>query len=235
MVALSSPYPILYQFVGARNGSYWKKGIPLVESITQCLESIVSSDYIASLAEYGVAGQPIITGYVGNTVLIEAQPTVGPLIDPTDRVLLPVDHVTSALDSWIASARVKPPAHDALYCIFVAPGYVLADPRHGASSCESAGYHWASNEERPFAVLPWNAADFDTVASKLPDYVTIAMSRLLVNAITNPLPASRPAWYSPDGSEVGDVCDSGASATIVDGYTVASFWSNRARACIFNT
>jgi hypothetical protein len=159
----------------------------------------------------------------------------------------------AGIQAWLAGKlnandpQFAPPDDNTIYAIIYPAGFVITEG--GQQSCQAfGGYHSnlaldaAHNmQDVPYIVLP-RCADFGGI--KGIDAVTAALSHELIEAVTDPLPMSNPAYATTDnahvywvralgGGEVGDMCAQNPGAfTKFDEipYMVQRSWSNQAAA-----
>lgn len=180
---------------------------------------LVQSPWLQNVgAEYGVGA-----GSVVDTVRRPDPPPT--TID--DRELVDL------LFAGIADGTIPAPTPDTLYMFYVGRETTVT---YGSSQgCKDfLDYHDAvrrNGVEVPYAVILGCPEDDD---------YTVTISRILINAATDPFPASRPGWQLRDvispwyatGYEVGDLCwRSDESGTTQSGtYATQRSWSNAAAA-----
>ncbi|MCE9573476.1 MAG: hypothetical protein K8W52_09980 [Deltaproteobacteria bacterium] len=189
------------------------------------LGQLATSDYWhATTSEYGVG--PL---------------TIKPTIVSTD----PVPTTDSGLQAWIETmtdgTHAGWPVADAntIFAVFLPKGAIVSEG--GSTSCVDYGaYHnegmTASGQAVIYALMPRCGG-----ASVL-DNLTVSTSHELVEAATDPLPFTAPAfveldaehyvWGQTPGGELGDMCEYVAAAPqrLVGLYQVQRSWSNASAA-----
>jgi hypothetical protein len=165
---------------------------------------------------------------------------VGPLTIETSIVTSDPPPTTDvALGTWLAG---KFPAPDAstIYTVFLPPGAVLT--QDNAKSCVAfGGYHsetMVNGAPLVYALIP----RCTSMTHPGLEATTSATSHELIEASTDPLPFSNPAfvqvddahavWNRTPGGELGDMCEYVAAAfqPLVGNYTVQRTWSNASAA-----
>jgi hypothetical protein len=145
-----------------------------------------------------------------------------------------------ALGTWLQGKFPSPDANT-IYTVFLPPGAVLT--QGGAKSCVAfGGYHsetMVNSMPLVYALIP--RCTSMTFPGPL-DPTTIATSHELIEASTDPLPFSNPAfvyvddehavWNRTPGGELGDMCEyvNAAFQPLVESYLVQRTWSNASAA-----
>jgi hypothetical protein len=190
---------------------------PMIEAF---LHAIAGSAYwTTTTSEYGVGSLSI----ADSIVTTDAPPT-------TD----------DALSTWLAT-KFPTPDPSTIYTVFLPPGAVLT--QGGAKSCVAfGGYHsetMVGTAPLIYALLP-RCTSMTFTGPLAP--TTIATSHELIEASTDPLPFSNPAfvivdnahavWNRTPGGELGDMCEYVRSAyqPLVGDYMVQRTWSNASAA-----
>lgn len=158
----------------------------------------------------------------------------------------PVPTTNDALVAWLAqkldgthTAEGWPAAVDpqTIYSVFLPPGAVLHDPygdscqAYGAFHDEAMGAH---GESIIYALMPRC-----NYGGPLIDDLTVSYSHELIEAATDPLVETDPAYGDPDpdnyvmgytpGAETGDYCEYVDTAYLrMEGFLVQRTWSNKA-------
>ena len=208
------------------------KGFPYANDIDTFLTRLSASAYWpAVVAEYGVGALSPAVGY----------PTNVPLPTPLTDKNLP-DLLAAALTEGAAS--LGPARGDTIYALFFDPATTLTvmDMTLCARGQPSA-YHdeWTiGGVQVPVAIVP-SCPTFPGQAALSPlEVLTLTLSHELVEAATDPLVLTHPAWAGIDrehllwaiglnGAEIADLCENELplTATPADlGYPVQRIWSN---------
>ena len=185
----------------------------------------VTSDWHGAVGgEYGLDG-----GTNANVELTEDAPTS---LDDTT--------IDAQLTSWIGDGTLPKPTSQTLYMLYLpASTAVTVDSQFVISCTLAGGYHSESLSSQPpfpYAVIPTcPSATTGTVASE----VQGVASHELLEASTDPLPSSAPAFQLPassawnlgTGSAGGELADLCFPLSETDGdFTVSLGWSNAAAA-----
>jgi hypothetical protein len=192
---------------------------PLQAQIEQFLTQLGPSDYwTQTTQEYGVGAMTVLP----SIVTTDAPPA-------TD----------DALPAWV-DAHVPTPDPQTIYSVFLGDGVVLMG--QGGNSCDAYGaFHDESPNHVIYALVPrcLPSTDFDHAQNKL-DELTMSLSHELIEAATDPLVETTPAygdvdadhavWALVPGAETGDFCEYIDSAYIkgVGDFMVQRTWSNKA-------
>jgi hypothetical protein len=149
--------------------------------------------------------------------------------------------VTDAQIQMLIAAQIQngtlPSGDQVLYLIYYPPGTTVKSVFNGADTCANlgggqtiGGYHWEGKNGTtafPYSVVP-------TCKNESLANIQSSASHELMEAATDPLPNSNPAWVLTDMSnpwsyldgEVGDFCE--GYDTTEAGYTLTRIWSNTA-------
>jgi hypothetical protein len=169
---------------------------------------------------------------------------VGPLtIEPTVVSTDPTPAGDGAMQTYLATmtdgTHAGWPEADGntIYAVYLPPGLVFTDPQGQCTSW--GGYHDeltnTKGDPLVYAIMPRCGGD-------ILDNLTVVTSHELVEAATDPLPFSDPAyvvadddhfvWGMTPGGELGDMCEyvQEASQRIVGLYMVQRTWSNASAA-----
>jgi len=198
---------------------------PFEPQVEEFLKELASGDYsfwAEATAEYGVGAL-----------------TIEPTVVSTDTA----PGGDSAMQAYLATmtdgTHAGWPQADAntIFAVYLPQGLVFTDPQGQCTSW--GGYHDettnTNGDPRVYAILPRCGGD-------ILDNLTVVTSHELVEAATDPLPFSNPAFVDADdahfiwgmtpGGELGDMCEyvQEASARIVGLYMVQRSWSNASAA-----
>jgi hypothetical protein len=192
---------------------------PLQAQVEQFLTQLGPSDYWkVTSEEYGVGALTVLP----TIVTMDAPPASD-----------------DKLPAWV-DAHVPTPDPETIYAVFLGDGVVLTG--QGGNSCEAYGaFHDESPNHVIYALVPRcdPSTDFDHAQNKL-DELTMSLSHELLEAATDPLVETTPAYGDVDadhaiwgivpGAEDGDFCEYIDSAYIkgVGDFMVQRAWSNKA-------
>lgn len=203
-------------------------GDPLIPDLEAFNTWIVSSDYWKTIgADYDV---------VAGTRLPAVQVTTAPGASITDL------QVANWIDAHIADGSLPKPSTNTLFALFY-PAATTVTSGSSKSCSGFAGLHQSAMVSNamftgkvPFVIIPrcsFSPGDELEIA-------TDVASHEYVEAATDPLSTSDPAWYLDgktgqpleawqmlNGLEVADLCEN-QSYDVVDGFTVQDSWSNSA-------
>ncbi len=148
--------------------------------------------------------------------------------------------IDGQLTSWVQDGTLPKPTPQTLYLVYFPASTAVTTSDQTVISCTyAAGYHAESqSSQSPFAyaVVPTcPSAASGTLASE----VQGVASHEILEAATDPLPGSNPAYQLPQtspwnlgtgsaGGELADLCF--PLSTVDDGYTVSRGWSNSSAA-----
>jgi hypothetical protein len=169
--------------------------------------------------------------------------TIGTSIVVTDTP--PVTTTTSQIEAWLVSyldgthPEFPPVALDNIYTIFYPSSTTISDTELGTSCTDYGGYHdeakSTTNESIVYAVLP-RCAMFGQLTGL--DALTGPLSHEMMEASTDPLVGTNPAWVSVDTDhmvwnirplgEIGDMCayEPQSFERLVGSFMVQRPWSN---------
>lgn len=209
-------------------GSGWNDHRALIQDEESVVRDLSGSHYTAVLTQYGDGSGPISTDFR----------LVGTWVDPDPP---PVSVTESAISDEINRARLRQrwgPIADAQYVLLMAPGsgylpdgcaYHQWTGPWGIGPLTGNGYVYSLIPYPDDA--PGGGCD---PAGNVVDALTVATTHEVVESATDPAPIFPvPGWVTSHGEEVADLCR-GKSATL-DGWAVASLWSERDRACVDRT
>jgi hypothetical protein len=144
--------------------------------------------------------------------------------------------IQSLLASQIQNGTL-PSGDQVLYLLYYPPGTTVQSVFDGADTCTDmgggemiGGYHWeGKNGATPFSYSVVPTCHNESLAD-----IQSSASHELMEAATDPLPNTRPAWVITDTSnpwtfldgEVADFCE--GYDTTEGGYTLTRIWSNTA-------
>ena len=205
---------------------------PLKTQIEDFAKKVGASDYWKAItAEYGI-------GQMTGTDPVEL--TTAPPASTTD------DDIKTFLGTLFDGTHPQlgtTPDPNTLYAIFYPSGTTITIPEFGQSCQGFGGYHYdgsIAGKNVPYAVIPRCDGFFGMSGI---DVVTTAASHEFLEAVTDPLASTSPAYAYPDDdhmvyaqfplSELGDMCayDMDSYFTPQDlGYAVQRTWSNKAAA-----
>jgi hypothetical protein len=189
-------------------GGYWNtvSGVGLTASIDSFYDSILTSTYMSLMGEYSTydASHNYITrignGSRASPILItNSEPPVG----------IGAGDLGNQIVAWINAGLVPPTTSNTFYVVYMTP--------HSNSSSVVSG----NKSGNPVPPLVFAGMSQSTSAT-LDDYTTPS-SRLLANAVTNPIGG---AWANSSGTPAGDVGSANSSPTQLNGYLVTQIWSN---------
>lgn len=127
-----------------------------------------------------------------------------------------IDDMARILNSWLDAGMAQAPAYfetDLLFVIIAPSEVTLVDNNGGGGFC---AYHSSAKHNRF-----WGKDNLFFAVCDAPGN-TETIAHELVEAFTD---RSHNGWFSDDGPEIGDVCNScGSSALTIDGFSVASYW-----------
>lgn len=218
-------------------------------SITDAVTRYVASaEWAAATAQYGV-GAATVAPAVSSTDTLPAGLTTPGLgywiqrhLDGTHPEWGPVDEATTASSIYV----VYPPFGTAVYAPQQDPAGAMAASLCGPHPWDPVAWHWqttpAPGPYVPVAFAVIGRCTFDSASVQ--DRVTAATSHELVEAVTDPLFVTSPAYSSVDdahafwmeltgGGEIADLCAFDAANLIRPadvGYAVQRTWSNAAAA-----
>jgi len=219
---LNSNGPVLNNFLIVP--VFWSND-PLQMQVEQFIFQLEPSTYwTATTTEYGAGPFKIAP----SVVITDPPPTT---IDD------------GAIGNWLAahadgSNKAWPKADgNTLYALFYPSGTTIT--LQNSQSCQSFGaYHSNTNlmngTDVPYAVMPRCGGGIDTL--------TVSTSHEFVEAATDPLPMSNPAysqididhviWELRGGGETGDMCETYSTSIqrLVGNFAVQRTWSNKAMA-----
>jgi hypothetical protein len=210
---------------------YWGAVSPQVQQVEAFYAALSTSEYMASLSEYGAGGLDYISGHT-----ITPQNTSKNLTD---------DQIRAELQWQIANKYIHAPSSDGAteYVVHMPPGYKVT--AGSLQSCVAGGfcaYHLVSPGPAgyprfEYAVVP----DFQTDCAKgcgalsWFENMTTAESHEIVETATDPDCSTgyRDRSQCPADNEIGDLCN--ADQTHINGngplYAVQREWSNKSNAC----
>lgn len=195
---------------------------------------MASSTWLTSVgAEYGVGGGTVLA----NVRLTTAAPDT--TTTPDIQAML-----RAGIDDGTLPRAADGSFHDVLYVVYFPAHTTISDPDLGTSCMSYGGYHYETPATSgllfSYAVIP-ACSGFNPSLTDL-EFIEEATSHEVIEAATDALPVSMPAWaysqggpdYSPwlyVGSELADLCALriGPSAAYREGPWVATrMWSNAA-------
>jgi hypothetical protein len=208
------------------------KGFPYPTDIDTFVARLSASTYWPTVvAEYGVGALVAAPGYA----------TSVPVPDPLTEKNLP-GLLAAVLTE--GAATLGAPRGDTVYALFFDPlTRLVVNEQTFCGSGDPSAYH----DEIPLgtmsvavAIIPTCQALANSPSLKGADVLTLTLSHELVEAVTDPLVNSNPAYtgIDPDhilwaialnGAEVADLCENELPASLVPpdvGYPVQRIWSN---------
>jgi hypothetical protein len=198
-------------------------------SVESFLAALPASAYWAATSEYGVGA----LSSASSIVMPDAAPSA--VTDADIRAVLAA-HVQGTAADW--------PAGDQNVYAFFYPSSTKVTAKNGTVLCNGGWDAYHSNVSTgasagiPYIVL----AGCSGVGDGVLDTTTASLSHELVEAATDPLITSAPAWMLTDmdhviweafpGSEIGDMCEISPQSfdRLVGAFYVQRFWSNAAAA-----
>ncbi len=176
---------------------------------------ITTGSYLGALAQYGIGAAT----HAGSFVFGGAAPAELDVVD-----------IGTMLANEVVAGGLVAPTADRLYVVYTPPGTTVL--QMGFKSCDTfGGLHTslatAGLPSFIYAVVPRCHNDYDTDVGNL----TRAASHEIVEAITDPLTPSNPAWSTQEpsistGAEIADACPGGVA--VVDSYRLSRYYSNTA-------
>jgi hypothetical protein len=209
-----------------------------------------SSEWTAATAQYGVAAATVATPVMSADALPDGlkTPALGAWIeahlDGTHPEWGPADQPTIASSIYL----LYPPAGVTIYAPQSDPTFPFTPSLCGSHAWDPAGWHWqttpAPGPNIPVIFAVVGRCTFDATSVSLQDHVTAGTSHELVEAATDPLFLTSPAYARVDdahafwmeltgGGEVADLCAQDAADLVKPpdvGYVVQRTWSNAAAA-----
>jgi hypothetical protein len=184
---------------------------PAPDQITSAVRTMMAGSYLTGLAQYRGIGRGVVRGSVVIT-------TSDPPASFTDK------QVRSFLNAQFDAGRVPGPDPDnqTVYCVVMPTG----------ARSEGSGFvgehSYYSHRGRRIHFL-WTA-DSSSLAS-----ATSILSHEVVESATDPQGSGfrgvAGACGQPGWCEIADVC---SATAVLDGVTVASYWSNQANGCVIH-
>lgn len=183
---------------------------------------VVGSQWLKTVgADYGITAAT----HVKNVVLTQ---TAGKTVKDAD--------VQALVAASIANGSAPSGSGGVLYLVFYPPGSVVQSPFGGADTCVSVGnaaiggYHW----EGKSGTTPFAYAVVPTCTNEAFADIEASASHELMEAATDPLPSTKPAWVLTDATnpwsaldgEVADFCE--LLTTTEGGHALQRVWSNSA-------
>lgn len=200
-------------------GPYWD-GRADVPALNQFLTTMAASpEYNSALQEYAVPGYAIRPGSSDGGFVIDSDPGSS-VDDPQVRVFL---------DNQINSGALPSRADDRVYIVLLPPGVSF---QFAPGLGTPGGYHTVNQLSSTGGLVHYIVIPGATSGS------TDVISHEMAETVTDPdsLDLSR-GWYDdskgvegPFIGEIGDLCES--QGAYVDGYWVATLWSNVQNACV---
>ena len=183
---------------------------PTPDQIATAMRTMLASSYLTALAQYRGIGRGVLRG---SAVITTSQPPAG----FTDR------QVTGLLDSQLDAGAVPQPDPDnqTLYVVIMPTGATpsgseFVPGKHDTYVHHGRRIHYA-----------W-AADSASL-----DLATSTLSHEIVESATDPEGSGfrgvAGACHQDEWCEIADVC---SATSVLDGITVASYWSNQTGRCI---
>jgi hypothetical protein len=195
-------------------GSEWSKPNPPVDpnALIAAAKSIINSDYIVYLKEYGVDSVSWGGAYLDNSdppATFSRGTIQGEVVGLIGNNTLPLPNTGNFFDNF--------------YCVMM-PSTATYGP--GGLAGEHSAATWTNPKDnrtyKPF--VAW-------IGNGTLDAMTVVFSHELAEAVTDPqgtwiqlAPASASSW-----NEICDVC---ALVAYLDGVAVSSYWSNIEQACV---
>jgi len=190
----------------------------LAHQLNGFFDSILVSQLIDQLGEYGVPGYMIAHGARTGSIALTTAPPAN--IADAD--------VKKLIQEELASDPAVPqPTPNSLYFVYLPPGVTVT--MDGSASCSSfCGYHDAIGGKVFYAVMPYPDCAGCTGGTDVFDALTSTSSHELCEALTDPVPGT--GWYDDANGEIGDIC--AWQTKKVGAYTVQLEWSNIAGRCV---
>ena len=200
-------------------GTAWEgQQAPLVQSINQFFDNVLTSPLIDQLGEYSVAGMTIGHGSRTGAVILSTDPPS--TIADADVQALIQQEISN-------DSAVPQPTANTLYFVYLPPGITIS--LAGGTSCSSfCGYHSDINGKIFYAVMPYPDCAGCTGALSVTDALTSTSSHELCEAITDPVPGQ--GWYDDQNGEIGDIC--AWKTKKLGSFMVQLEWSNKAGQCV---
>ncbi len=200
-------------------GTAWQgMQAPLVQSINQFFDYVLTSPLLDQLGEYSVAGMTIGHGSRTGAVILSTDPPS--TIADSDVQALIQQEISN-------DSAVPQPAPNTLYFVYLPPGVTIS--LDGGASCSSfCGYHSDIGGKVFYAVMPYPDCAGCTGGLSVTDALTSTSSHELCEAITDPIPGQ--GWYDDQNGEIGDIC--AWKTKKLGAFTVQLEWSNKAGQCI---
>jgi len=208
------------------NGDAWNQQpqSDILQGIIQFFNSILSSELMDQLAEYGVEGQPINHGQQVGAYIVNTSSPLGSQVSDAQ--------LQQLLQSLISANPTFPqPTPNRLYFLYLPPG-VTVTSGNDQSCHQFCGYHSAMQGGIFYAVMPFPCEGGCTGGLSLLNALTSVSSHELCEAITDAVPGQGWYWFADDKhqGEIGDIC--AWQQKQVGNFTVQKEWSNQANACI---
>ena len=185
---------------------------PTAHTITSAIRSIVNSNYLGELAQYGVVGQPVV---VSTDVASDSDP------DPDNYV----SNLASFIKSRIAAGKVRAPASPgfhSFYAVIVPPGVKSTERPPG-----EAGAHGVFLQPGGFiAAMAWIQNDGHLTTRWSAVHI---FSHEFAEACAS---SSSVCVTTVDGKdkEIADVCTDDDDTS--NGYSLHAYYSEKAKACV---
>jgi hypothetical protein len=202
-------------------GTAWTSQ-PLADTASRVdsfFDTVLTSELMDQLSEYGVAGQQIGHGRrVGRAVV--GAPDPGPVV--TDAALQQM-----LRDQLGTNGSFPTVDRNSLFFVYLPPGTAVV--QGGSRSCQAfCGYHDVMDSDLFYAVVPYPGCQGCTGTLSVFDALTSVSSHELCEAVTDPVPGQ--GWYDDVTGEIGDVC--AWQTRVVGSYTVQREWSNTSSQCV---
>jgi len=221
-------------------GSYWPgSGAINQNALMDAFTKIVTGPYLSGLAQYGYAGnvnvRPALTDPMGIPPITVPLQALAPGVQQSQNVYNAVQGYVEALVNNDVIPNVDD-NHDLIVMVVLDPNIPVPQNESASGAISTVGGSHGKLEI--FELLDDNirfAVGWITTQAGF-DQATAIFSHELVEAITDPFPAS--GWVqtsppaSPNSNEIADVCNAPGR---VDGVQVVSYWSIADQACIIPT
>jgi hypothetical protein len=210
-------------------GSSWQTDPSMNQmsgQINGFFNSITNSTYLDQLQEYSEPGSVIGRGSLVGGRIGPVNLAAGQTI--TDQ------SIQGALNQYITTGGIVAPDPNRLYFVFTPPNVHVQTSDGENSITDFLGYHSSfvdtAGSTVYYAVVVHQSGNATLSGYSAFQQFTKVSSHELAEAITDPGGGS--GWWdstpgsSTNGEEIGDLCNSSAYITTLNGYTVQDEWSN---------
>jgi hypothetical protein len=219
-------------------GSYWAVGAGSVTtaSVMSALTSMVTGPYFDGLKQYGYLGPPRLRPpQVDSTPLSITLPGLAPGVDQSAAIVSATyNYISNLLDN--DAIDDVDDNHDLIVLVLLDPSIPVPSAMDSAGNVTAT--NGANSRIEKFEFLDDNTRfEWAWINTSRPiDQITRTISHELAEAITDPF---NNGWHQsfpapgPNGGQIGDVCEQ--SWGIINGVSLATYWSKDDRACIIPT